>query len=234
MMSKMLISALRIVNGYLDQNYSKSELRIIRDEISSITGELVKVDSLSNKSYSYEEMQELLSTLNEKETIRKSKGVYYTPSDVVKFILINSVKMVCNKLKPNNLHVLDLNGIPYKTFCYEKTVYDPTCGSGTFLLTTLELKLDLLDLHHTEVTKVKIGKVIESIMGNDINKDSITITKIRLFLCVLNRHGVAKIKGLSRMKNMHLLFFVAMLRIAAMLTVCMLSVMENRSHILSW
>lgn len=123
-MSKMLISALRIVNGYLDQNYSKSELRIIRDEISSITGELVKVDSLSNKSYSYEEMQELLSTLNEKETIRKSKGVYYTPSDVVKFILINSVKMVCNKLKPNNLHVLDLNGIPYKTFCYEKTVYD--------------------------------------------------------------------------------------------------------------
>lgn len=201
MMSKMLISALRIVNGYLDQNYSKSELRIIRDEISSITGELVKVDSLSNKSYSYEEMQELLSTLNEKETIRKSKGVYYTPSDVVKFILINSVKMVCNKLKPNNLHVLDLNGIPYKTFCYEKTVYDPTCGSGTFLLTTLELKLDLLDLHHTEVTKVKIGKVIESIMGNDINKDSITITKIRLFLCVLNRHGVAKIKGLSRILN---------------------------------
>ena len=109
--------------------------------------------------------------------------------------------MVCKRLQPNNLHVLDLNGIPYSTFCYDKTVYDPTCGSGVFLLAALELKLDLLDLHHTEVTKGKIKKVVESIKGNDLNKDSITITKIRLFLCVLHRHGVAKAKGLSEVLN---------------------------------
>lgn len=36
------------------------------------------------------------------------------------------------------------------------------------------------------------------------------------------------------MKSMHLLFSAAMLRIPAMLTVCMLSVTENRSHILNW
>lgn len=201
MANDMLINALKITNGYLNQNYSNNELKIIRKEINAIIGEPLIIDDSSNKPYSYEEMQEILLTLNEKETIRKNKGVYYTPQDVVKFILINCVKMVCKRLQPNNLHVLDLNGIPYSTFCYDKTVYDPTCGSGVFLLAALELKLDLLDLHHTEVTKGKIKKVVESIKGNDLNKDSITITKICLFLCVLHRHGVAKAKGLSEVLN---------------------------------
>lgn len=201
MANDMLINALKITNGYLNQNYSHNELKIIRDEINAIIGESLTEEDSLNKPYSYEEMQDILSTLNEKETIRKNKGVYYTPSDVVKFILINSVKMVCKRLQPNNLHVLDLNGIPYSTFCYDKTVYDPTCGSGVFLLAALELKLDLLDLHHTDVTKGKINKVVASIKGNDLNRDSITITKIRLLLCVLHRHGVAKIKGLSEVLN---------------------------------
>ncbi|WP_310604217.1 Eco57I restriction-modification methylase domain-containing protein [Anaerosporobacter sp.] len=201
MANDMLINALRIVNGYLNQNYSKSELKLIREEISVIIGGTFEIDDSSTKTYSYEEMQELLSTLNEKETIRKNNGVYYTPLDVVKFILINSVKMVCDRLKPNNLHVLDLNGIPYSNFCYEKTVYDPTCGTGVFLLAALELKLDLLDLHHSDVTKGKIKKVVESIKGNDLNMDSINITKIRLFLCLLHRYSVVKIKGLSKVLN---------------------------------
>lgn len=197
----MLIRALRITNGYLTQNYSNSELKIISEEITTIIGESLIMDDSSSRTYSYEEMQENLSTLNEKESIRKNKGVYYTPQDVVKFILINSVKMVCKRLRPNNLHVLDLNGIPYSRFCYGKTVYDPTCGTGVFLLAALELKLDLLDLHHNEITKGKIKKVVESIKGNDLNQDSIIITKIRLFLCVLHRYGPMKVKGLSKVLN---------------------------------
>lgn len=95
MANDMLINALKITNGYLNQNYSHNELKIIRDEINAIIGESLTEEDSLNKPYSYEEMQDILSTLNEKETIRKNKGVYYTPSDVVKFILINSVKMVC-------------------------------------------------------------------------------------------------------------------------------------------
>lgn len=201
MANDMLVNALKITNGYLNQNYSNSELKLIRDEISAVIGEPLIIDDSSNKPYSYEEVQELLSSLNEKETIKKNKGVYYTPSDVVKFILINSVKMVCNRLKPDNLNVLDLKDIPYSTFCNEKTVYDPTCGSGVFLLAALELKLDLLDMRHIEVTKGKIRKAVESIKGNDLNMDSITIAKIRLFLCVLHRYGAAKAKGLSEVLN---------------------------------
>ena len=197
MASNMLLNALSITNGYLIQNYSKSELAVIREEIKTVLGK--NDDSLNayKEMYSYEEVQEILSNINEKEDIRKAKGVYYTPTDIVEFILFNSVKMVCGKLKPNNLHVLDLNGIPYSSFCYEKTVYDPTCGAGAFLLAALEMKLDLLDLHHAEVTKGKIKKVVSTLKGNDLNPDSIKITKIRLLLCVLHRHGASKIKGLA-------------------------------------
>mgnify|MGYP004516657243 FL=1 len=197
MASNMLLNALSITNGYLIQNYSKSELAVIREEIKTVLGK--NDDSLNayKEMSSYEEVQEILSNINEKEAIRTAKGVYYTPTDIVKFILFNSVKMVCGKLKPNNLHVLDLNGIPYSSFCYEKTVYDPTCGAGAFLLAALEMKLDLLDLHHAEVTKGKIKKVVSTLKGNDLNPDSIKITKIRLLLCVLHRHGASKIKGLA-------------------------------------
>ena len=120
MASKMLLNALSITNGYLVQNYSKSELKVIREEIENVLGK--ETDSIDEYSemYSYEEVQEILSNINEKEDIRKVKGVYYTPVDIVKFILFNSVKMVCGRLKPNNIHVLDLNGIPYSSFCYEK------------------------------------------------------------------------------------------------------------------
>ncbi|WRK55201.1 Eco57I restriction-modification methylase domain-containing protein [Coprobacillaceae bacterium CR2/5/TPMF4] len=106
--------------------------------------------------------------------------------------------MVCGKLKPNNLHVLDLNGMPYRSFCYEKTIFDPTCGAGVFVLEALEMKLDLLDLHYTEISKGKINKIMTTIKGNDVNEDSIKLTKIRLLLCVLHRYGAAKIKGLAK------------------------------------
>ena len=194
----MLLNALSITNGYLIQNYSRSELAVIREEIKIVLGKYNDSYMTYNETYSYEEVQEILSNINEKEDIRKVKGVYYTPMDIVKFILFNSIKMVCGRLRPNNLHVLDLNGIPYSSFCYEKTVYDPTCGAGVFLLAALEMKLDLLDLHHTEVTKSKIKKVLSTLKGNDLNPDSIIITKIRLLLCVLHRHGATKIKGFAK------------------------------------
>lgn len=198
MASRMLLNALSIVDSYLTQNYSKSELKVINDEVNIILHKAENNLNINKEIYSYEAVQEVLSNINEREDIRKARGVYYTPTDLVKFILFNSAKMVCGKLKPNNLHVLDLNGIPYTSFCYEKTIFDPTCGAGVFVLEALEMKLDLLDLHHTKVSKGKIHKVIATIRGNDVNKDSIKLTKIRLLLCILHRYGLSKIRGLAK------------------------------------
>lgn len=198
----MLIDAVSIVNNYLNQNYSNYEIQIIRKEIDTIINEPSNFDNKTDGLHSYEEVQDILSCINEKEEIRKNKGVYYTPSDVVNFILTNSVKLVSDKLKPNNLHVMDLNGVPYTTYCFEKSVYDPTCGAGVFLLAALEMKLDLLDLHCKDVTKAKIKKVAGTINGNDLNEDSIIISKLRLFLCVLHRYGVQKAVGLAKVLNL--------------------------------
>ena len=52
-----------------------------------------------NKRISYDEIQNVLSSFNEKETKRKSNGVYYTPNDVVKFIYSNAIKSFHNNLE---------------------------------------------------------------------------------------------------------------------------------------
>ncbi len=45
-----------------------------------------------------------LSSINEKEANRKEKGVYYTPHDIVEFMIVNATKHLYGKLKENNLH----------------------------------------------------------------------------------------------------------------------------------
>ncbi|MGB4504881.1 MAG: N-6 DNA methylase [Syntrophaceticus sp.] len=201
MISVTIEEALTITCNYLSQNYSKADYNNLFNEILTIAGidkfEFTKNDAL----YSYENIQKMLSSLNEKEKTRKTKGVYYTPIDVVRFILINSIKSACGKLKPNGLHVLDLNGIPYNSFCFNKTVYDPTCGAGEFLVAALEIKLDLLDLHKPNISKGNLKKLVSTIKGNDVNIDSVIITKIRLFLCALQRQGVSKVIGLGEILN---------------------------------
>lgn len=200
MTSEMLLNALCITNGYLAQNYTGSKLKAIHSEIHTLTGSSETPDNMV-QNYSYEETQEALSCLNEKESIRKNKGVYYTPSDIVEFILTNSVKLACAKQKPDSLSDMDLSGISYKTFCYRKTVYDPTCGAGGFLLAALEMKLDLLDWYHVRANRARIQQIVATIKGNDLNGDSIAITKLRLFLCVLHRYGVTGVRGLAPIMN---------------------------------
>ncbi|PKR84022.1 HsdM family class I SAM-dependent methyltransferase [Heyndrickxia camelliae] len=197
MISEIIVEALTITCNYMSQNYSDKNYKILFDEILTIAG-IDKFEFESDETiYSYEAVQKILSSLNEKENTRKTKGVYYTPIDVVRFILINTIKSACGKLKPNGLHVLDLNGIPYNNFCFSKTVFDPTCGAGEFLVAALEIKLDLLDLHKANISKGNLKKIIRTIKGNDVNVDSIIISKIRLFLCALQRQGVAKVSGLG-------------------------------------
>ncbi len=196
MASEVLSNALSLLSGYLMQNYNDSEQETIRNEVQRLVGETFPEWTEAEQRCSYQDVQDRLSCINEKESIRKHKGVYYTPEDIVKFILTNSVKLLYGKLNAENFSVMELN-ISYRDFCFEKTVYDPTCGSGVFLLAALNMKLDLLVKYHMNADRDEIRKVVASIQGNDLNRDSIALTKIRLFLCVLHRCGVAFIRGLA-------------------------------------
>ena len=191
--SPMIANALNETYTYLNSRYVNKELAALKKILKSISGiKSFDFSAAKGKDYTYENIQSILSTLNEKESIRKSKGVYYTPNDVVQFIIKNKIKSVYGKLKTNGLHVMDLNCIPYKSFCTSKTVLDPTCGAGEFLLSAFETKLDLLDNHVKNITGEMLVKTAGTIYGNDINTDSTTISKIRLFLCALRRCGVKK------------------------------------------
>lgn len=200
--SNVIAEVLDETYTYLVSLYEGEDIEIIKNKLLAIAN----IDSFDfhpnkNKKYSYENIQELLSTLNEKESIRRNKGVYYTPIDVVKFIIYNSIKSVYGKLGVSALHVMDLNGVPYSSFCLEKLILDPTCGAGEFILTALEVKFDLLDNHIDNITEDTIKKTISTIYGNDINKESTIISKIRLFLCAVCRYGVKKCLNIDKILN---------------------------------
>ncbi len=198
---KLITTALQLVYSYICNRYSSKDVANIRNELK-IIARIKDFDfSTDENGYTYAQIQEMLSKINEKESIRKSKGVYYTPSDVVKFILTNSVKSLFGKLKQYNISDMDLRRIPYKAFCYAKTVFDPTCGAGEFLLAALEMKLSLLKQHKQTLSNVEIAEVISTIYGNDVNLDSVIITELRLLLCVAEFCGIEHCYGMGNIMN---------------------------------
>lgn len=202
MRNSMLEESLNIVYTYLSHKYATEDLERLCCALNVIVGEkqsYKEIDTISN--ITYENVQEYLSNINEKEDGRKIRGVYYTPYDVVKFMLYNSVKASCKRLKSTNLHVLDLDGVPYKTVCYNKTIFDPTCGAGVFLLASLDMKFDLLDANVKNVRAEMISKIVSTIYGNDTNLESTAISKIRLYLCALHRYGIKRVAGIEFLLN---------------------------------
>nr|WP_306449035.1 N-6 DNA methylase [Odoribacter splanchnicus] len=200
----LVINAVRLVYSYMLSRYPDKDITDICNELR-IIARIDECDFLSdtaNKNvHSYTQIQEMLSKINEKESIRKSKGVYYTPNDVVRFILINSIKSLFGKLTVNNINDLDLSDIPYRSFCCTKTIFDPTCGSGEYLLTALEIKLAFLKQHKHTVSAADVKESISTLYGNDVNIDSVIITELRLLLCVAEICGIEQCYGLGNIMN---------------------------------
>lgn len=203
MAGNMIEDALNVAYTYLIHKYGQKDLECLCSDLLMLSGREQHDFSTFNLvgMCSYENVQGLLSSLNEKESIRKIKGVYYTPSDVVKFILYNSFRGSEGTLKSNNIHVLDLNGISYNKVCMKKTVFDPTCGAGEYLLHCLDMKLDLLDANIKNVTAKHVKTVISTIYGNDVNIESTIISKVRLYLCVVHRYGIKHTRGVVAILN---------------------------------
>ena len=193
--------ALDLIYLYIQETYSSEEVDLICDELKSIARreDFRRIESgVSNRTYT--QVQETLSKINEKQSIRKSKGVYYTPNDVVRFILTNSIKAAFGKLTASNVSDMNLDNIPYRSFCCGKTVFDPTCGAGEYLLAALDIKIDLLK-KNTKISKRLIQEVVSTIYGNDVNVESIIITELRLLLFIIESCGVDYCTGLGNIMN---------------------------------
>ncbi|MDY0138711.1 MAG: N-6 DNA methylase [Candidatus Izemoplasmatales bacterium] len=128
-----------------------------------------------------------LSKFNEITKSRKSKGTYYTPQDLTNYINLNAILMT---LLDDNQRtykdytafelILGLDEHVIEDFLYTKTIFDPTCGSGEFLINAAEIKLNILQ-DKFEVDDEKVLKIAKTIFGNDINDESVDIAMYRLF-----------------------------------------------------
>ncbi len=193
----MTSAALALVLSYLGSIYEGDTLLRLRAALLDLTG-LEDPGVVAPRRISYEALQGELSAFNERESIRRSKGVYYTPEDVVRFILSATVRAALGRLTPGNLCEEGLRGEEYKPFAAGMTVFDPTCGAGEFLLGALEMKFALLG---GEATEAEIRRAVSTIHGNDINGESLVLTKLRLFLCALHRFGAERCLGLPEVMN---------------------------------
>jgi type I restriction-modification system DNA methylase subunit len=205
MAGNMVETALNAAYTYLTYRYGQKEIQKICEDLSELanskTHRFSACDCDLAGACSYENIQTFMSNLNEKESIRKSKGVYYTPSDVVRFILYNTLRGSEGSLKSNKLNSLNLKGLSYKNICMKKTIFDPTCGAGEFLLHCLDMKFDLLAANIKNITAKQVETVVSTIYGNDVNNESIIITKIRLYLCAVDRYGIKLTRGLAAILN---------------------------------
>ena len=131
-----------------------------------------------------------LSKINEKESRRKTSGVYYTDHDVTDFMVLNAYN---HYITPSLCSVLDTKTIDKnfkrldsqtKERILAASVFDPTCGAGEFLISALALKLKLFENHENVICKLL--DLIGTIKGNDIDETSTDISKIRLFFLLID------------------------------------------------
>lgn len=199
----MVSEAVNIVYRFVTSVCDANQKEIVEENLKC----LALIDKFTNNEKqhglctSYIETQEFLSRLNEKESIRKAKGVYYTPSDVVQFIVRSSINLLFGKLEDDSIKALSSDDVDYKMFCMGKTTFDPTCGAGEFLLAVMDKKFELWEHNKGSSAKEDIEAIAGTIYGNDINPDSIVITKLRLYLCAVNRYGVEKCIDLPQILN---------------------------------
>lgn len=147
------------------------------------------VANLYIKTISNNEFQLILSKLNEKNMKRKEFGVYYTPSDVTNFITYNTF---INYIDSKNYKTYNINNAfkyiiqkKYSDDILVSRVFDPTCGTSEFLINALRIKINLLNSVNKKVSDAMYLNILDTLFGNDINEESIDISKIRLFFEII-------------------------------------------------
>lgn len=175
-------------NKLLDFNKVKQSLEVL---LNGYYGAFNFNEEFFNEAFanfeSMEEFEKTISKIHERSTDQKENGVFYTPVDVCDYIVYNSVHSLYCKSKTDLLDCNTLfkwfiqNGIALD-FVFNKTVFDPTSGTGEFLVSVLKLKFKLLSSVKDNITTEDVVKVLSTISGNDIDTDANNISKIRLFI----------------------------------------------------
>ena len=137
----------------------------------------------------------------EKLEVQKAGGVYYTPSYIVDYIVRQTIGKKIEKATPEKVSSLK--------------ICDPSCGSGSFLVGAYQYLLDWhFDYYYAEERRVSSEKkgliykdartheyklsieekrriLLNNIYGVDIDGQAVEVTKLSLFLKLLENEGKA-------------------------------------------
>jgi len=132
--------------------------------------------------------QSLLSKINEKQNGRQESGRFYTSKDVTEYVVANSFLNIIDNSQKDVFSTKKCigkiqNSQSVSELVFDCSIFDPTCGTGEFVVTALDLKLSLLK----NPTDEDFLNVLQTIHGNDINITSVEISKIRLFFTILSK-----------------------------------------------
>ncbi len=145
------------------------------------------------------------AVVEEKPEVRKSGGVYYTPDYIVDYIVKQTVGKLLEKKTPKQASML--------------RILDPACGSGSFLIGAYQHLLDwhrdwyVTDgpkSHPKEVfqgageqwyltTSERKRILLNNIFGVDIDPQAVEVTKLSLFLKVLEGESKESLEHQRRM-----------------------------------
>ena len=104
---------------------------------------------------------------------RKGKGIYYTPSFIVDFMLAHTLR---GQLKQNK----------------KVTVFDPACGSGAYLVESFKM---IIDSYPRPLDYEKKKKILENqLFGIDVDAGALRIAAFSLYLVLLEAEDPAFIR----------------------------------------
>ena len=121
---------------------------------------------------------------------RKKEGVYYTDSEISKFMFYEILLLFLNKhLKSSYLNTiqsifsLDSSNKKYITnLLLNLKICDPACGAGVFLLNAAHILYDfILKLNPDLEEKIIKTQILKNLYGFDINNSAIKLCFLKLF-----------------------------------------------------
>lgn len=186
-MAKTEMTLRQIVANLISRHmlcYSEQECNLILAGLNVISKFDWNFDS-KGASINIKDFQLQLSKINEKELRRRDEGVYYTPKDVTEYVVANSYLNYLAK-DNNQVHSTEeclrlIDNQDYSNLLTAK-VFDPTCGTAEFLLSALDLKLQIAK----NLQDYEILCLVETIYGNDIASESVLLSKIRIFFAIVS------------------------------------------------
>ncbi|MBX3361273.1 MAG: N-6 DNA methylase [Phycisphaeraceae bacterium] len=161
------------------------------------------------------------AVVERKPEVREAKGVYYTPTHIVRYIIQNTLGEVLANKTPNEARGLTAAGSRSRTL-HPVRVLDPACGSGSFLLGAYQFLLRWFLCKYAEdaerwsrgrhpVIYLAPGKrqgtapgyrltiperkriLTEHIFGVDIDSQAVEVTKLSLLLQVLEGESATSV-----------------------------------------